>query len=137
MTFTPYQKATTAAKEAVIEAKSFATLGVVTTKTALYSKELLQYLDIWQYFDVLIGREDVIYPKPHPEPILKAMKRLDAKIEKTWMIGDTCLDINSANKAKINSIAVTCGYGSYKELQKCSKFIKDNSFEAIKFLKKI
>lgn len=123
------------AKDAIKEAYSFAKLGVVTTKTGLYSKELLEYFDVMKYFDVLIGREDVIYPKPHPEPILKAIHFLDAKKEHCWMIGDTCLDIESANASLIKSVAVTSGYGSLEELKRCSLHIKNSSFEAIKFIK--
>ncbi|NWF66632.1 MAG: HAD hydrolase-like protein [Campylobacterales bacterium] len=122
------------AKDALIEAKKFAKLGVVTTKTARYSKELLIHLEVMNFFETLIGFEDVINPKPDPEPILKAMHHLNAIPEKTWMIGDTCLDIISANQSEIKSVAVSCGYGKLEELERCTSHIKDNSFEAVKFI---
>ena len=58
------------AKKAIIEASKFATLGIVTTKTGKYSMEILEHLGLMCYFETLIGREHVIYPKPHAEPIL-------------------------------------------------------------------
>ncbi len=125
------------AKEAVVRAGTIATLGVVTTKTGVYSRELLEYLGIMHHFQTLVGREDVLYPKPHPEPVLKAMKHLDAHPETTWMIGDTCMDINSAAKAKVKSVAVQCGYGAEEELQRCSEFIKENALEAVQLIEKI
>ena len=64
------------AKEAVQKTSEFATLGVVTTKTAEYSIELLEHMGLMDYFEVLIGRENVEHPKPHPEPIHKALERL-------------------------------------------------------------
>ena len=67
------------AREAVELASKHATLGVVTTKTALYSIELLEHMGLMSYFDVLIGRENVTHPKPHPEPIEKALSSLDSK----------------------------------------------------------
>ena len=94
------------AKDAIIFASSFAKLGIVTTKTARYSKELLDNFGVMDYFEVLIGRENVINPKPHPEPILKAINKLKAIKETTWMIGDTCLDMVSAKEAGINYIGV-------------------------------
>ncbi|WP_281951553.1 HAD family hydrolase [Nitrosophilus kaiyonis] len=124
------------AKDSIEYAHSFAKLGVVTTKTGLYSKELLEYFEVSKFFDVVIGREDVINPKPHPEPILKAMHFMNSLKEHTWMIGDTCLDIESANAADIKSIALTCGYGSLNELKRCAIHIKNDSFEAVKFVKK-
>lgn len=123
------------AKEAIDEASKFATLGIVTTKTGRYSKELLEHMGIMQYFDTLIGREHVEYPKPHAEPILKAMKELKAQNISTWMVGDTILDLNSAINAKVNSIGVTCGYGEEKELQNYTNYVVSNTYEAIKLIK--
>ncbi len=119
------------AKEAVEEASKIARLGIVTTKTALYSKELLEYMEIMHYFEVLIGREDVINPKPNPEPILKALSKLQSDTNKCWMIGDTCMDMNAAKSAKVHSIGVTCGYGSQEQLSKCATIITTNAFEAV------
>ena len=47
------------AKEAIEEASSFARLGIVTTKTGKYSKELMEHFGLMDYFEVLVGREDV------------------------------------------------------------------------------
>lgn len=124
------------AREAVELASSFAKLGIVTTKTARYSKELLEHLNIANHFEILIGREDVINPKPHPEPILKALSFFNG-YSKAWMIGDTCMDIESANAAKIEHIAVTCGYATKEQLSSCAKVIKKDAIEAINFLKSV
>jgi len=125
------------AKESLIEAKKIAKLGVVTTKTARYSKELLIHLEIMDFFETLIGFEDVINPKPDPEPILKAMRNLNSLNEHTWMIGDTCLDIVSAEKSNIQSVALTCGYGKIEDLNRCAKYVKDSAFEAVLFRKEM
>ena len=124
------------AKEAVEIAAQFAALGVVTTKTGLYSKELLEHLGLMHHFGVLIGREDVVHPKPDPEPILKAMHHLDARLEHTWMVGDTCLDMHAAKSAGIGSIAVSCGYASVEELGRCAHIVKRNALDAVTFLQR-
>jgi len=123
------------AKEAIYEASKFATLGVVTTKTGKYSIEILKHLGVMDYFDTLIGREDVTYPKPHAEPILKALERLNHNKNRVWMIGDTPMDILSANSAGVNSIAVTSGYSSFEILEKCASKICTNVLESIKYIK--
>jgi len=122
------------AKEAVIQASKFATVGIVTTKTGEYSKMLMEHFGIMQYFDVLIGREHVQNPKPHAEPILKAIEQLDAKTKDIWMIGDTKLDIICAKNAGVNSIAVLSGYDTYETLNKYAKIILPNAFKAVKHL---
>ena len=125
------------AYDAVKEASSFATLGVVTTKTGKYSKELLEYFALMHYFDMLVGREHVKYPKPHAEPILKALERLEHDKEQTWMIGDTKMDILSAKSAGIRSIAVTSGYGSLETLKECTNTICHNVLSAISLIKEL
>jgi phosphoglycolate phosphatase len=123
------------AKEAILNAKKFARLGIVTTKTARYSKELMQHFGLMDYFEVLIGREDVINPKPHPEPILKAIHLMKANKENTFMVGDTCLDILSAKEAGIKAIGVKWEYE--ENLKKCAEIIKENVLEAVKYIKRI
>jgi len=124
------------AREAIFEASKFATLGVVTTKTGEYSRILLEHMELMKYFDVLIGREDVKNPKPHAEPILKALTKLEHDRTKTWMIGDTCMDMDSAKNAKVRAIAVTSGYATHSVLQNCASAICSNIQEAIDYIKK-
>lgn len=122
------------AREAIELAKQYATLGIVTTKTAEYSKEMLEYMRIMHYFDVLIGREDVTHPKPHPEPVLKAISKLNADKNRCWLIGDTPMDLGAADAAGIKSIAVTCGYASREELCRHTPKIASNTLEAVKII---
>ena len=125
------------AKEAVIEASQFARLGIVTTKTARYSKELMEHFGLMDYFEVLIGRENVENPKPHPEPILRAIHAMNAKKEATFMIGDTCLDMVSSKEAGVFGVGVIGDYTPQNELIKCADIVKKNALEAVKFIKNV
>jgi len=121
--------------EAVKEASKIATLGVVTTKTTQYSIPLLKSFKIFDYFDTIIGRQEVEHPKPHPEPILKALENLGIKDNKNvYIIGDTKLDLIAANSANIKSVGVLCGYGYEEELRKYTNNIATNSLNAIKLI---
>ncbi|WP_418180020.1 HAD family hydrolase [Aliarcobacter lanthieri] len=122
--------------EAVNLASSFAKLGIVTTKTRIYSTPILDNFDITKHFEVIIGREDVENPKPHQEPILKALQSLnyDSSKQQAFMIGDTKLDLISAQNAYINSIGVLCGYSNEDELLKYTNIVKKDSLEAVKYL---
>lgn len=119
------------AKDAVLEASKFATLGIVTTKTAEYSKILMEYFGLMEYFEVLIGREDVQNPKPHAEPILKAMEALDITGKEIWMIGDTKLDLIAAKSAGVHSIGVLSGYDSREIIEKFTDVIFSDALEAV------
>ena len=122
-------------EEALKIARICARLGVVTTKTGKYSRELLEHFDIMKYFDVLIGSEDVTNPKPHPEPILKALDALKYSYGTvTYMIGDTISDILAAQEADIASIGVLTGYGNEDELEEDADFVTKDVFEAVKIV---
>ena len=122
------------AREAIELATQHAALGIVTTKTAEYSREMLEDMGVMHYFDVLIGREDVTHPKPHPEPVLKAISKLKADKNRCWMIGDTPMDLVAANAAGIKSVAVTCGYASAGELGEHTPYLAQNALEAVKII---
>ncbi|WP_345976463.1 HAD family hydrolase [Sulfurimonas sp. HSL3-7] len=123
--------------EAVEEAKKFARLGIVTTKTGKYSRVLMEHFGLMHHFDVLIGREDVQNPKPHAEPIDRAIAQMQGVKEKCWMIGDTRLDIASANNAGIKSIGVLSGYDNLEQLQTLTNIIENNALQAVKYIAKL
>ena len=117
-------------------AKEFAVLGVVTTKSSESSKILLKHLKIFDYFGAIIGREDVVYPKPNAEPILKALKILNGNLDNSFMIGDTSLDVLAAKNANINYVALTYGYESEDSLKKNADIIKEDVYKAVEFIHK-
>ena len=122
------------AREAVMLASEHATLGVVTTKTAKYSVELLEHMGLMDYFEVLVGREDVKNPKPHPEHILKALSKLDSNKTKYWMVGDTPMDLLAAKATNIDSVAVTCGYADETSLREHTDHVYHSALEAVRFI---
>lgn len=124
------------AREAVQLANTFARLSIVTTKTGIYSEQLLEHMDIMQYFEHVTGREHVEHPKPHPEPIHRTLDLMNIKETcDIWMIGDTELDLIAANTAGINSVGVLCGYGKEDSLKEHTSFIAKNPLDAVKLIK--
>ena len=97
----------------------------------------MEYFGLMEYFEILIGREDVQNPKPHPEPILKAIHLMKANKEVTFMVGDTCLDMLSAKEAGVFGVGVVGDYTSESELIKCADIVKQNALEAVEFIKNI
>jgi phosphoglycolate phosphatase len=123
------------AREAIKLALTFAHMGVVTTKTSLYTKEILKYFGLLEFFKAVVGREDVKNPKPHSEPILKALLLLNSDAKTAWIIGDTILDLMAAREAKINSVGVLCGYGKKDDLAQFTDNITSNTLQAVTFIK--
>lgn len=82
-------------------------MGVVTTKMAPGVQMGLDKTGIGDFFDVVITLDDIVHPKPHPEPVLKAMEKLDAESSSTIMVGDNHHDIEAGHNAGVRTAGVS------------------------------
>ncbi|MNF01730.1 Pyrophosphatase PpaX [compost metagenome] len=57
-------------------------------------------------------------PKPHPEPVLTAIQRLNADPKTTLMVGDSPADLQSARAAGVRSAAVAWSLKGAEVLKK-------------------
>lgn len=74
-------------------------IGLCSNKPRLFSHELLRGLGILELFSVVLGPEDVASPKPAPDMLFAAFKRLDVGPEQTLYVGDMTVDIQTARAA--------------------------------------
>lgn len=81
-------------------------MGVVTTKQRSTVEMGLKLCDLSPYMQAVVTIQDIENPKPHPEPVLKAMALLGAIPESTLMVGDSSVDIEAAQRAGIDSAGV-------------------------------
>jgi pyrophosphatase PpaX len=84
-------------------------VGLVTSKNRQGALRGLRLAGIAQHFDVLVCADDVEHPKPHPEPVLKAMAQLGAAAESTLFIGDSIHDMECGRAAGVKTAAVLWG----------------------------
>lgn len=76
-------------------------IGLCSNKPRLFSQKLLEHLRIATYFDVVVGPEDVANPKPAPDMLLLAVKRLGLSQSEVLYIGDMTVDIETARAAGV------------------------------------
>ncbi len=84
-------------------------LGIVSTKFRYRIKAILSRENLLDYFEVIVGGEDVQMLKPDPFGLLLAVKKLNLPISKVIYIGDSTIDAETANRADISFIAVLSG----------------------------
>jgi phosphoglycolate phosphatase len=92
------------------------TLGIVSTKRRSTIEETLIQFELDDYFDVIIGYEDVINLKPNPEGLLKAIELTAGMKEDTVYVGDSLVDVETAKRAGVFMIGVTTGKTGKQEL---------------------
>ncbi|KKB38676.1 Inorganic pyrophospatase PpaX [Bacillus thermotolerans] len=68
-------------------------MAIVSTKLRDTVIKGLKLTNLYQFFDVIVGLDDVTHPKPDPEPLRKALEALGSKPEEAIMIGDNYHDI--------------------------------------------
>ena len=81
-------------------------LAIVSTKKKDVINRGLKWMGIEGIFDVVIGLDDVLNPKPDPEPILLALTQLNASKEEAIMIGDNFHDIEGGQNAGVRTAGV-------------------------------
>ena len=59
--------------------------------------------------ELLVGWEDTERHKPYPDPILKALERLDVTADQAAYVGDSPFDVGAAKAAGVFAVAVGWG----------------------------
>ena len=84
--------------------------GVVTNKPAWLAEPLMQELRLAARAACLVGAGDALAPKPAPDLLLEACRRLKRKPADCVYVGDDRRDIDAARAAGMPFIAAAWGY---------------------------
>jgi pyrophosphatase PpaX len=83
--------------------------GLVTSKNRSGAVRGLTLARLESLMDVLVCADEVDNPKPHPEPVEKAVRLLDADPAATIYVGDSIHDMRSGRAAGVRTAAVLWG----------------------------
>jgi pyrophosphatase PpaX len=83
--------------------------GLVTSKNRSGALRGLALAKLELMMDVLVCADEVTNPKPHPEPVEKALKLLDADRSTTVYVGDSIHDMLSGRAAGVRTAAALWG----------------------------
>jgi pyrophosphatase PpaX len=84
-------------------------LGVVTSKTREGTLRGLRLAGIEEAIEVMVCADDVVHPKPHPEPITRAVTALGVEAGRTLYVGDSLHDLHAGRAAGVLTAAVLWG----------------------------
>ena len=101
------------------------TLAVASSKPTVYVERILEYFEIRQYFDVVVGSELDGRRTDKAEVVEEALKQLfgegaadiEDKKKRTAMVGDRKFDVYGAKSEGVTSVAVAYGHGPMDELK--------------------
>ncbi len=95
-------------------------MAIVTSKYFALANRVLAHVDCARYFEVVIGGDSIDKPKPDPEPVLLALKRLRVTPRRAMMIGDSPHDIRAGNSAGVATVAAMWGPFTRAQLEPAS-----------------
>jgi pyrophosphatase PpaX len=84
-------------------------LGIVTAKRRKTVQLSFDRLGIGEFFDVVVTTDDTDNHKPHPEPVLHALERLDSTPAEGAFVGDSPFDVQAGKAAGVFTVGVSWG----------------------------
>jgi phosphoglycolate phosphatase len=108
-----------------------AQLSVLTNKPVRISHEILAGLGIKDYFDYVYGGNSFEFKKPHPVGIDTIVQDSGASREKTVMVGDSGVDVQTARNARVMACGVSYGFLPETLVTHPPDFMIDNMGELI------
>ena len=100
---------------------------IVSNKNRAEVISNLKSLAIYDYFENIIGGDEVEYRKPSPFHLYKTMQKLHVNKKKSIMIGDMDIDVLTGKNAGVFTCAVTYGVSEKEDIIKAKPdFIIDD-----------
>ena len=84
--------------------------GVVTNKAMRFTQPVLDALGVATRAAVVIAGDTTPHPKPHPEPLFEACRRLNLAPSQAVYVGDDLRDVQAARAAGMPVVAAAYGY---------------------------
>lgn len=94
-----------AMEEVVKKLSEIYKLALVSSSNSVQIDKILSFLNLRDYFKVIISMDDVTHIKPDPEPYNLALRKLKIKPEEAIVIEDSENGVASAHSAEIKVIA--------------------------------
>lgn len=85
-------------------------LALCTNKPSRPTLNLLKDLGLQDFFDVVVGGDELEHKKPHPQMIFHVLDRMQLSACEAVMVGDSPNDIEAAKQASMLNVAVSYGY---------------------------
>lgn len=97
---------------------------VTTNKPGDMARRIVQHFDWMPLFVSVLGADDVPHRKPAPDMIHQALKRAGARRANAILVGDTVIDIEAAEAAGIDMVAVRWGLRPNEDLSRAPRVVE-------------
>lgn len=102
-------------RELLDRAKDKFRLALATNAYRKSTLQLLGFVNITDYFDLVVAADDVSVSKPDPEMIVKILRHFELDPKEAIMIGDSLKDQEAAKAAGVETILVDWGFSDLED----------------------
>jgi HAD superfamily hydrolase (TIGR01509 family) len=81
-------------------------IGIATRSCGEYVRMSMEASRLAEYFDIVLARDEVEFPKPDPRHLLQVLEELNATPQSSMFVGDTETDQRTARAAGIPFIGI-------------------------------
>lgn len=102
----------------------------LTTSSARINQEIaFRKFDLAPFFDAVVTAEDIVHPKPHPQPYVTTAERLGLDPRHCLVVEDSVHGVRSAQRAGCRVAGMTTSFGSDLLLEAGADFVIDTYSE--------
>ncbi|HSU87747.1 MAG TPA: HAD-IA family hydrolase [Terriglobia bacterium] len=101
-------------------------LAVLTNKPVHFSCAMLDGLGIYRHFVSVYGGNSFDHKKPDPVGVYQILSDTKGQRERTWIVGDSAVDVQTGRNAAIRTCGVTYGYATETFKDAPPDFLIDN-----------
>ena len=110
-------------------------IAVASNKYQRATGKLIPYFFPDIHFTAILGQREGIPRKPDPQIVHEIMRMANVRTDEVLYVGDSNVDMQTANNARVDSVGVTWGFRPRAELEQGSPFaIIDKAEELLSFL---
>lgn len=110
-------------------------LTIASSRSNRSLREFVNDMHLNEVIPYVLGAEDVVRAKPHPDPVLQTLETFGCKPEDALVVGDTWYDIEMGRRAGVRTCGVTYGNGSREELMRAgADFLVDDFGELMEII---
>lgn len=110
-------------------------LTIASSRSNRSLREFVNDMHLNKVIPYVLGAEDVVRAKPHPDPVLQTLETFNCKPEDALVVGDTWYDIEMGRRAGVRTCGVTYGNGSREELMRAgADFLVDDFGELMEII---
>ena len=103
------------------------TLTIASSRSRWSLMEFIETMNLQEHISYVLGADDVVQAKPHPEPVLKTLEKFGCTPDEALVVGDTWYDIEMGRRAGVRTCGVTYGNGTSEELMNAgADFLMDD-----------